>query len=77
MQKFTASPISPPPITTAIEPVKDWLATPRAQTRQEAEMLELEKAKNQRSGSLEGRYIPQIFPYDERTAHWYWKYRHP
>ncbi|MCJ1228219.1 hypothetical protein MMC12_004880 [Toensbergia leucococca] len=53
VKKFTASPISPPPITTAIEPVKDWLATPRAQTRQEAEMLELEKAKNQRSGSLE------------------------
>ncbi|KKK27366.1 hypothetical protein ARAM_006666 [Aspergillus rambellii] len=36
-KKISNSPISPPPITTSVEPVKDWSgrATPRAQTRQD------------------------------------------
>ncbi|KAL5339255.1 hypothetical protein BJX70DRAFT_364214 [Aspergillus crustosus] len=36
-KKFSNSPISPPPLTTSIEPAKDWSerATPRAQTRQD------------------------------------------
>ncbi|QKX54979.1 uncharacterized protein TRUGW13939_02069 [Talaromyces rugulosus] len=41
-KKSFHSPVSPPPITTAIPPVKDWSdrATPRAQTRQEIEEFE-------------------------------------
>ncbi|CEL06713.1 hypothetical protein ASPCAL09885 [Aspergillus calidoustus] len=40
--KFTNSPISPPPITTSIEPALDWSerATPRAQTRQDFDELD-------------------------------------
>ncbi|KAL4792690.1 hypothetical protein BDV19DRAFT_245890 [Aspergillus venezuelensis] len=40
--RFTNSPISPPPLTTSIEPAKDWSerATPRAQTRQDFDELD-------------------------------------
>ncbi|MCJ1403446.1 hypothetical protein MMC11_006669 [Xylographa trunciseda] len=47
------SPLSPPPISTAIAPLRDWSATPRAQTRQEAEIMEQEKSARLRSRSLE------------------------
>ncbi|KZF21955.1 hypothetical protein L228DRAFT_268463 [Xylona heveae TC161] len=54
-KKRAASPLSPPPISTAIAPVhfSSDRATPRAQTRQEAEELEQEKPWRQRSLSLE------------------------
>ncbi|KAL4784478.1 hypothetical protein BJX76DRAFT_347721 [Aspergillus varians] len=41
-KRFSNSPISPPPLTTSIEPVKDWSerATPRAQTRQEFDEID-------------------------------------
>lgn len=37
LKKFSSSPLSPPPLTTTIEPVLDWAerATPRAQTMEE------------------------------------------
>lgn len=55
-QKLANSPVSPPPITTSITPVKDWSerATPRAQTRQEFDPFDQERFKKQRSSSLEG-----------------------
>ena len=61
-QKFHKySPLSPEPIYTAIEPSRDWSATPRAQTRQEAEAMEQEKAARLKSRSLEGKqYFMQI-----------------
>jgi hypothetical protein len=39
MQRSGETPISPPALTTALTPAKDWSerATPRAQTRQEVE----------------------------------------
>lgn len=42
VQRFSNSPLSPPPLTTSIAPAKDWSerATPRAQTRQEFEEAE-------------------------------------
>ncbi|KAI9872867.1 MAG: hypothetical protein M1830_001103 [Pleopsidium flavum] len=54
-KKPASSPVSPPPITTSITPVKDWSerATPRAQTRQEFDAFDQEKFKRQRSSSLE------------------------
>ncbi|KAL4869633.1 hypothetical protein BDV12DRAFT_184968 [Aspergillus spectabilis] len=41
-KKFSNSPISPPPLTTSIEPAKDWSerATPRAQTRQDFDEID-------------------------------------
>ncbi|MCJ1300251.1 hypothetical protein MMC08_003046 [Hypocenomyce scalaris] len=51
--KLARSPLSPPPITTAIPPMRDWTITPRAQTRQEAEASELERVQPHRSSSLE------------------------
>ena len=55
-QKSGNSPVSPPPITTSITPVKDWSerATPRAQTRQDFDDFGQERFKKQRSSSLEG-----------------------
>ena len=53
-QRFSSSPVSPPPITTSIPPVRPWVNTPRAQTRHEIEATEQEKAQSGRSGSLEG-----------------------
>ncbi|MCJ1291661.1 hypothetical protein MMC34_003206 [Xylographa carneopallida] len=47
------SPLSPPPISTAIAPLRDWSATPRAQTRQEAEIMEQETRARLNSRSLE------------------------
>ena len=47
------SPPSPHPLTTSAEPSRDWSATPRAHTRQEAEALEHEKTAMARSSSLE------------------------
>ena len=57
-KRFSTSPVSPPPITTSVPPARDWSATPRAQTRSEAEadLLEHERPKNAtRSSSLEGK----------------------
>ncbi|KAL8687336.1 MAG: hypothetical protein Q9218_006460 [Villophora microphyllina] len=52
--KRTRSPASPPPISTAVPPARDWSATPRAQTRSEAEAeASEEKSKLSRSTSLE------------------------
>ncbi|KAL4959499.1 uncharacterized protein BDV14DRAFT_10369 [Aspergillus stella-maris] len=50
--RFTNSPISPPPLTTSIEPAKDWSerATPRAQTRQDFDELD----RRSHSSNLEG-----------------------
>ncbi|KAI9806536.1 MAG: hypothetical protein M1833_003723 [Piccolia ochrophora] len=47
------SPLSPPPISTAVGPSKYFQegATPRAQTRQEVELLEGEKLRKPRSSS--------------------------
>ncbi|KAL8710154.1 MAG: hypothetical protein Q9220_005237 [cf. Caloplaca sp. 1 TL-2023] len=57
-QKRTRSPASPPPITTTVPPARDWSATPRAQTRPEAEAETAEeKSKLQRASSLEGKHI--------------------
>lgn len=55
-KKFANSPISPPPIQTTIAPVRDWSATPRAQTWPEAEgksspPTQPEKLKQSRSSS--------------------------
>ncbi|MCJ1309665.1 hypothetical protein MMC25_003325 [Agyrium rufum] len=52
------SPLSPAPILTTVAPSRDWSATPRAQTRQEAEDLENERQSRLRSNGLEG--IPEI-----------------
>ncbi|KAL4951818.1 hypothetical protein BDW69DRAFT_186037 [Aspergillus filifer] len=51
-KRFTNSPISPPPLTTSIEPAKDWSerATPRAQTRQDFDELD----RRSHSSNLEG-----------------------
>ncbi|KAL8958735.1 MAG: hypothetical protein Q9183_005778, partial [Haloplaca sp. 2 TL-2023] len=52
--KRTRSPASPPPITTTVPPARDWSATPRAQTRPEAEAeASDEKARLQKTSSLE------------------------
>ncbi|KAL3494252.1 hypothetical protein BJX62DRAFT_198211 [Aspergillus germanicus] len=53
--KFTNSPISPPPITTSIEPALDWSerATPRAQTRQDFDELD----RRSHSSNLEGEWL--------------------
>ncbi|KAL3472404.1 hypothetical protein BJX99DRAFT_235466 [Aspergillus californicus] len=50
-RKFSNSPISPPPLTTSIEPAKDWSerATPRAQTRQDFDDFD----RRSRSSNLE------------------------
>ncbi|KAL3457634.1 hypothetical protein BJX64DRAFT_280480 [Aspergillus heterothallicus] len=50
-KKFNSSPISPPPITTSIEPATDWSerATPRAQTRQDFDEID----KRPHSSNLE------------------------
>ncbi|KAL4934965.1 hypothetical protein BDV06DRAFT_141464 [Aspergillus oleicola] len=49
--RFTNSPISPPPLTTSIQPAKDWSerATPRAQTRQDFDEFD----KRSHSSNLE------------------------
>ena len=53
------SPASPPPITTSIPPVRDWSATPRAQTRPEAEAEEQKRSTSQqRPSNLEGKSQP-------------------
>lgn len=45
-KKFSSSPSSPPPLQTSIAPItRDWSATPRAQTRPEAEAQTLEPKK--------------------------------
>ncbi|PTU22225.1 hypothetical protein P175DRAFT_0531777 [Aspergillus ochraceoroseus IBT 24754] len=51
-KKISNSPISPPPITTSVEPVKDWSgrATPRAQTRQDFDDID----RRSHSSILEG-----------------------
>lgn len=52
--KRTRSPASPPPITTAVPPARDWSSTPRAETRPETEAETLEdKNKISRVSSLE------------------------
>ena len=53
MQKVS-SPLSPPSISTNIPPARDWSATPRAQTRQEAEASEQERSAKLKSRSLDG-----------------------
>lgn len=58
LKRLSTSPVSPPPITTSVPPARDWSATPRAQTRSEAEadLLEHERPKNAtRSSGLEGK----------------------
>ena len=63
-KRFSTSPVSPPPITTSVPPARDWSATPRAQTRSEAEadLLEHERPKNAtRSRSLEGKRYRSCF----------------
>ncbi|KAL2808536.1 hypothetical protein BJX63DRAFT_34593 [Aspergillus granulosus] len=54
-KKFTNSPISPPPITTSIEPATDWSerATPRAQTRQDFDEID----RRSHSSNLEGEWL--------------------
>ena len=49
-----SAPLSPPPISTAIPPMHEALTTPRAQTRQEAERIENERAERVKSNILEG-----------------------
>ncbi|KAI4170930.1 MAG: hypothetical protein LQ343_004588 [Gyalolechia ehrenbergii] len=50
----TRSPASPPPITTAVPPVRDWASTPRAETRPGTEIEVLkDKTKISRASSLE------------------------
>ncbi|KAL6230808.1 hypothetical protein BDW75DRAFT_57535 [Aspergillus navahoensis] len=41
-KKFSSSPISPPPLTTSVEPLKDWSerATPRAQSRHDFDEID-------------------------------------
>ena len=58
-----SSPPSPHPISTSVEPSRDWSATPRAHTRQEAEAVEHEKSLLAKSSSLED--IPEA----NDTAH--------
>ena len=49
---------SPTPISTTVPPARDWSATPRAQTRSEAEIEALEIDRSQsRASNLEGRLL--------------------
>ncbi|KAI9369450.1 hypothetical protein BJX61DRAFT_148381 [Aspergillus egyptiacus] len=61
-KRFSNSPISPPPLTTSIQPAQDWSerATPRAQTRHDFEDFD----KRSHSSNLEGE--SQIF---DRAGH--------
>ena len=55
------SPVSPPPITTTVPPVRDWSATPRAQTRPEAEAAieQPRSTSQQRPSNLEGTFATE------------------
>ncbi|KAL2824726.1 hypothetical protein BDW59DRAFT_172669 [Aspergillus cavernicola] len=63
-KKFSNSPISPPPLTTSIEPAKDWSerATPRAQTRQDFDDFD----RRSHSSNLED--IPEGIDKPKRTG---------
>ncbi|RHZ43822.1 uncharacterized protein CDV56_100068 [Aspergillus thermomutatus] len=53
-KKHSASSISPSPLTTSIEPAKDWSerATPRAQTRQDFEDIDLQSQPSVLDGEI-------------------------
>ncbi|KAL2828119.1 hypothetical protein BJY01DRAFT_133590 [Aspergillus pseudoustus] len=62
-KKFTNSPISPPPITTSIEPATDWSerATPRAQTRHDFDEIDRRSHSSNLEDIPEGIDNPKRF----------------
>ncbi|KAL4972693.1 hypothetical protein BDW66DRAFT_154466 [Aspergillus desertorum] len=61
-----AKTISPPPLTTSVEPVKDWSerATPRAQTRHDFDEID----RRPHSKNLEGEHIPEVGHFPEYSS---------
>ncbi|KAL4991724.1 hypothetical protein BDW68DRAFT_126115 [Aspergillus falconensis] len=69
-KKFSSSPISPPPLTTNVEPVKDWpeRATPRAQTRHDFDEIDRRPHSKNLEDIPEVGHFPEYSSLSEITA---------